>query len=434
MKNYTKFMCLFLFVIGSTFAQQEKGIVGVNNWLNNWTEFNPSSNDYGEPNQILAGNIDKDMTLSKKNVYMLMGSVFVVNDATLTIEPGTVLIGDYESKGSLTISSGSKILAIGEETDPIIFTSNRGVKRAGDWGGIFILGDAPSNKFGNGSVASFYPKLDPENYKNTNYGGSNNNSSSGVMKYVRIEYAGKRIRGAGNFNGMLLACIGNQTILENIMVSHSAGNSFEILGGEVNLEKLVSYKSNGNDFKFNYGAQSQLYNSLAVRSPYVSSSNGSRSLQIISYDKKEDVDFTKKGTSLVAQNLTLINDSDDLDSDINSGLVSEAVYVGENTFLDLNKTVISGFNPAIILDNKISLNQENLEKIKLTKMYFNNCKGNIFVKYNTNNEDLENWYGNGSFYNVYSKGNDIETFIAVRSTKRPDFRLQINKILASNDD
>ena len=151
-------------------------------------------------------------------------------------------------------------------------------------------------------------------------------------------------------------------------------------------------------------------------------------------EKKEDVDFSKKGTSLVAQNLTLINDSEDLEGDIISGLVSEAVYVGENTFLDLNKTVISGFNPAIILDNKISLNQENLEKIKLTKMYFNNCKGNIFVKYNTNNEDLENWYGNGSFFNVYSYSDDAETFINVRKTKRPDFRLQINKILASNDD
>ncbi len=94
MKNITIIMCVFLFVTGNTFAQQEKGIVGVNNWLNNWTEFNPSSNDYGEPNQILAGNITNDMTLSKKNVYMLMGSVFVVNDATLTIEPGTIIIGD----------------------------------------------------------------------------------------------------------------------------------------------------------------------------------------------------------------------------------------------------------------------------------------------------------------------------------------------------
>ena len=257
MKNFTQIICMFLLAFGSISAQQEKGIVGITNWLNNWTEFNSNSVDYGEPTQILAGNITQDITLSKKYVYMLMGSVFVTNNATLNIEPGTVIIGDYESKASLTISRGSKIIAEGEETDPIVFTSNRGVKRSGDWGGIIILGDAPSNKFGNGSVASYHPELKPSEYEYTNHGGDSLTSSSGILKYVRIEYAGKRIKGAGNFNGLLLASVGNQTILENIMISHSAGNSFEVLGGEVYLEKAVSYKSDKNDFKFNYGAQCQ---------------------------------------------------------------------------------------------------------------------------------------------------------------------------------
>ena len=193
-----------------------------------------------------------------------MGSVFVTNNATLSIEPGTVIIGDYDSKASLTVTRGSKIIAEGEETDPIVFTSNRGVKRSGDWGGIIILGDAPSNRFGNGSVASYHPKLKPADYGYTNHGGDSIASTSGVLKYVRIEYAGKRIKGGGNFNGLLLASVGNQTTLENIMVSYSAGNSFEVVGGHVYLEKVVSYKSNKNDFKFNYGAQSQLFNSLAV--------------------------------------------------------------------------------------------------------------------------------------------------------------------------
>jgi hypothetical protein len=67
-------------------------------------------------------------------------------------------------------------------------------------------------------------------------------------------------------------------------------------------------------------------------------------------------------------------------------------------------------------------------------MYFNNCNGNIFTENNSNNDDLENWYGNQVFFNVYSKGDNIETFIASDNLKRPDFRLQINKILASNDD
>jgi len=67
-------------------------------------------------------------------------------------------------------------------------------------------------------------------------------------------------------------------------------------------------------------------------------------------------------------------------------------------------------------------------------MYFNNCNGNIYIKYKPNNEDLENWYGNRVFNNVYSKGPDSETFINSKSTKNPDFRLRINRIIATNND
>ncbi len=433
MKNFTQILCVFLLVAGNIFGQQEKGIIGTDNWLHNWTEFKPKSVDHGEPTQILAGNITEDTKLSKRYVYLLSGSVFVTDSTTLTIEPGTVIIGDYATKGSLTISKGAKIIADGLETDPIIFTSNRSVKRAGDWGGLIILGDAPITKFGSGSVASYYTQLNATIYKNSNYGGENPASNSGILRYVRIEYAGKRIKNAGYFNGLLLASVGNETVLENIMVSHCAGNSFEVLGGEVNLNKAVSYKSNSNDFKFNYGAQCNLSNSLAIRSPYVSNSSGARCLQINSYDNKEEVDFTKKGTLVVAKNITLITDSDDLKSDINQGLVKEAVYVGHNASLEMVKSVISGFNPAVLFEDKIRVNQENLEKIKFTDMYFNNCNGNIFVENNMNNEDLENWYGNTAFFNVYSKSNNSETFIDLKNKRRPDYRLRINKIIASNE-
>ena len=434
MKSFTKMSFLiFLFIIGNIFGQQEKGIIGTENWLYNWTEFKPNQQSYDEPTQILTGNITRDTRLTKRNTYLLMGNVFVTNNAVLTIEPGTVILGDYASKASLTISKGSTLIAEGLETDPIIFTSNKSVKRSGDWGGIIILGDAPTNKFGNGSVASFYKELPSSQYAYTNFGGTNTESSSGTLKYVRIEYAGKRIKNDDYFNGLLLAGVGNQTTIENVMVSYSAGNSFEIWGGDVNLYKLVSYRSNSNDFKFNFGAQSKLDNSLAVRSPYVSSSNGARCLQIASYDKIEEVDFTKKGTLVVAKNLTFLNDSDNLTADIEKGLVKEAVFVAENASLDMNKSVISGFNPAVLFEDKIIVNQENLEKIKFSDMYFNNCNGNIFVENNSNNEDLENWYGNTAFFNVYAKSYNSETFIDLKNEKRPDFRLRINKIIATND-
>lgn len=431
MRNFTPTICLILLIVSSSFAQQEKGIMGKNNWLNNWTEFRPNHVEHGEPTQILSGNITQDTKLSKRDTYLLLGSVFVTDSTTLTIEPGTVIIGDFKTNGALIISKGSKIMAEGLETDPIIFTSNRSVKKEGDWAGIFILGDAPINKFGNASSLNY--GLRPSSFENISYGGDNSESNSGVLKYVRIEFAGKRTMQYGYFNALTLAGVGKKTVIENVMVSYSDGNSFNVLGGEVNLEKLISFRTKSNDYEFNFGTQANIRNSLAIRSPYVSGSDGSRAMYIASYDKKDEVDFTKKGTLVNAENLTLINVSENLASDIKVGLVKEALYISEDASLDISKSVISGFNPAVIIDNKVKINTKNLERIKFSDMYFNNCNGNIFTEHDSNNADLENWYGNSIFFNVYSKGNDSETFIDVKNARRPDFRLRINKIIASND-
>lgn len=431
MKNFTQALCLFLFASATLFAQQEKGIIGGNNWLNNWTEFKPNHIEYGEPTQILSGNITNDTKLYKKDTYLLLGSVFVTDSTTLTIEPGTVILGDFKTNGSLTISKNSKIIADGLATDPIIFTSNRSVKKEGDWGGLFILGDAPINKYGNGSSINY--GLNPSSSENISYGGENTQSDSGILRFVRIEFAGKRTRDYGYFNGLTLAGVGNGTFIENVMVSYCEGNSFNIIGGDVNLNKMVSFRTKSNDYEFNYGVQCKITNSLAIRSPYVSGADGSRCMVVASYDKKEEVDFNKKGTFVNAENLTLINVSDNLSEDINVGLVKEAIYIAKDASIHINKSVISGFNPAVIFDDKININNDSLEKIRLSEMYFNNCKGNIFSAYNSNNEDLENWYGNRAFFNVYSKGSDSETFIDSKNARYPDFRLRINKIIASND-
>ncbi|WP_299336700.1 hypothetical protein [uncultured Psychroserpens sp.] len=431
MKKITQITLFFLLVYSNAFAQQEKGITGYNNWLNPWTEFRPNKVEYNKPTQILTGNITTDTKLYKRDVYLLLGDVFVTDSTTLTIEPGTVIIGDFKTKASLTISNGSKIIADGTHTDPIIFTSSRSVKKPGDWGGLFILGDAPTNKFGNESSLNY--GLRPSNANSISYGGDNPYSYSGVLRYVRIEYAGKRTKDYGYFNGLTLAGVGQQTILENIMVSYCEGNSFNVLGGDIILDKLVSYKSSINDYEFNYGTQCKINNSLAIRSPYVSGAEISRCMYVLSHDSKDEADFSKNQTSVNAENLTLINLSDNLNHDIKVGLVNEAIYIGQDVSFNIDKSVISGFNPAVIFDYNVKINSENLEKIKFTRTYFNNCKGNIFVKDNPNNEDLENWYGNRAFDNVYSKGPDSETFINSASTKRPDYRLRINRIIASND-
>lgn len=432
MKKITQIALLFLLVYSNVFAQQEKGITGYDNWLNPWTEFKPNKIDYGKPTQILSGNITRDTKLFKGDVYLLLGDVFVTDSTTLTIEPGTIIIGDFDTKGSLTISKDSKIIADGTHTDPIVFTSSRSLKKPGDWGGLFILGDAPTNKFGNEDALNF--GLKHSIAQSIAYGGDNNQSYSGILRYVRIEFAGKRTKNYGYFNGLTLAGVGQQTIIENIMVSYCEGKSFNVLGGDVNLEKLVSYKSSIHDYEFNYGAQCKISNSLAIRSPYSSGAEVSKCINALAYDKKEDVDFSKMNTTIQAENLTLVNLSDDLDYDIKIGLVNEAIYIGVGVSFSIDKSVISGFNPAVIFDNKIAINSYNLDEIEFTRTYFNNCKGNIYSKFKSNNEDLENWYGNRAFNNVYSKGPDSETFIDLKNSKRPDFRLRINRIYAVTDD
>ncbi|MEP6806757.1 MAG: hypothetical protein ABI892_19675 [Flavobacterium sp.] len=427
MKKITQMICVLLTVTAMS-AQQEKGIMGYNNWLNNWTEFKPHKVEYGEANQILAGNISVNTKLLKRNIYVLQGNVYVTNNAVLTIEPGTLIIGDFETKGTLVVTKGAQLVADGLETDPIVFTSNRSQKKAGDWGGIVMLGDAPINKFGN--VGSYNLDLDPTL---TTYGGDNAASNSGVLRYVRIEFAGKKVKGLDTFNGLTLAGVGNKTVLENIMVSYAGGDSFGFLGGDINATKFVSYKSINDDYKFTQGVQCRFYNSLAVRSSYFSSTkDGSRCMEVKSYEKKSETDFTKKQTLVVATNITMLNDSENIKADIQAGLVKEAVYVAENASLEMKRSVISGFNPAVLLDSKTEINDANLKKIKFEEMYFNLCNGNIFTEYNSNNEDLESWYGNSVFFNVYSQSDNKETFIDIFNAKKPDFRLQLGKITASS--
>tara|TARA_R110000772_G_scaffold247052_1_gene360822 strand:+ start:110 stop:1420 length:1311 start_codon:yes stop_codon:yes gene_type:complete len=421
---------IFLFSFCSVFSQQEKGIYGIDNWLSIWTEFSSGDTEFEIPTRILSGNLTKDTKLFKKETYLLLGNVFVTDSTKLTIEAGTVILGDYKSKGSLIISNGSQIIAEGTQTDPIIFSSNRSVKKKGDWGGIFILGNAPVNKLGDEWALEY--GLNPSSAEILTYGGNDVESNSGILKYVRIEYAGKRTKEYGYFSGLTLAGVGNETVLENIMVTYSEGNSFYVIGGNTILSQLVSFRSRRNDFIFNYGAQAYIKNSLVVKSPYFSASERTSSIHLASYDNMENVDPNKKATHLDADNLTLIVFSNNLTADINVGLVHEALYVEEGASFNINKSIFSGFNPAVFIDTEIKINNENLNNMEFRNMYFNNCKGNIFTEGETNNEDLENWYGNAIFRNVYSRGLNSETFIDTDNLKNPDFRLRINKIIATN--
>lgn len=426
MKNLYQIKLLLLFVIFTANAQQEKGVFGANNWLANWTEFKPSAVEYNESTEILYAKITTNTTLYKRTTYLLQGPVYVTNGATLTIEPGTVIKGDYETNGALIITKGSKIIADGKETDPIVFTSNRPQKKSGDWCGVVILGDAPINKFGGSSALAY--DLDPGS---TIYGGNTPLSDSGIFRFVRIEFAGKKIKGFKDFSSLTIAGVGSKTIIDNVMCSFANNNSFEILGGDLNLNKLVTLKSNGDDFKFSQGTQCRIDNSIAIRDSYYSTPIRSRCLNVASYDKKEEADFTKKLSNVTVSNFTMVNNSKTFNEDLAQGLVKEAVFVNANTELSIKKSVISGFKPAIILDDEIAIETNTLAKLKLTQILFNNCKGNIFTENTSNNEDLESHYGDPGFYNLYESIGSDQMFMNGKGPKDFDFRIKVGNFAAS---
>ena len=104
----TKFIIfLILTICNKTVAQDVNGIYGSENWLQGWTNFKPIGTEYKSPNVILIGRINQNTTLYKKNIYLLNGNVCITDNAVLTIEPGTLIRGDFETCGTLIITKGA---------------------------------------------------------------------------------------------------------------------------------------------------------------------------------------------------------------------------------------------------------------------------------------------------------------------------------------
>lgn len=395
-------------------AQQTKGITADTNWFANWTNFSPSTTVYKPTSQTLVGIIDKDLKLTKNNTYKLVGTVYVTNKAVLSIEPGTVIRGEKESCGTLVITKGCKIIAEGTATEPIVFTSNSNptYRRPGDWGGIIILGEAPINKVGGVNNLDFNLESDI-----SFYGGNDVNSNSGILKYVRIEYSGHKINALKELNGLSLAGVGNGTKFDFIQISFSNDDSFEAYGGEVNFNHLISFRATDDDFDFTQGVQCTISNSVAIRNPFSSDRSGSRCFEIDSYDVITNADMSKKLTKITALNITLTNTEDN-----NQGLVREAVYIRDNSYLNINNSLVDGFSCCVLLENKIITLPTNLEKINIQGMQVNRCNGVVLSENTIFNRELANWYNSDTFAIDVTKLTKTELFINSDMKEYPDLR------------
>jgi hypothetical protein len=202
---------------------------------------------------VLSGTITTDRTLYRDTVYTLQGYVKVANGATLTIQSGTKIVGDYETPGSsLWILRGAKIMAEGTAAQPIVFTSERpvGQRMPGDWGGIVIVGNGILNR----NTTPIYTE-GPVDARQDYSQGNNNADNSGVLKYVRIEFAGYDLsNGNGQeLNALSMYAVGSGTRIEYIQTMAGLDDSFEWFGGAVDGRYLVSFESGDDHFDWTEG-------------------------------------------------------------------------------------------------------------------------------------------------------------------------------------
>jgi hypothetical protein len=196
----------------------------------------------------LKGTYKSDVLLTSDKLWVLQGGVFVGNDnkdnASITIQPGTKIVGstgaDY-----LVITRGSKIFAEGTKAAPIVMTTaNTGNTSRGQWGGLIINGNAPINK--NGGQA--------EGEGSTGfYGGNNPADNSGVLKYVRVEYAGFEITPDNELNGIAFQGVGNGTLVDYIQVHKNADDGVEFFGGTVDVKHVVLTGNKDDSMDWTYG-------------------------------------------------------------------------------------------------------------------------------------------------------------------------------------
>jgi hypothetical protein len=225
----------------------------------------------------ITGAITASTTWAANKKYILKGNIYVQAPAELTIEAGTVILGDKVTKGSLIVSRGAKIHAVGTAAKPIIFTSSapKGFRNYGDWGGVVILGKATNNQSANQQIEG----ISAPTGDNGLYGGTTDDDNSGELQYARIEFAGIALSTDNELNGLTMGSVGSGTKIDHIQVSYSGDDSYEWFGGKVNTTYLIAYRGWDDEFDTDFGYSGYNQFLVSFRDPNFADKSGSNGFE-----------------------------------------------------------------------------------------------------------------------------------------------------------
>ena len=298
----------------------------------------------------VEGVIKTNTTWTKDKIYRLKGYVRVGEEPTfgnftetdtLTIQAGTVIIGDKATKGTLIVQRGSKLIAEGTAAEPIVFTSAEGVgsRSPGDWGGVVICGKAPNNLTGIAELEGGYKGF---------HGGSDANDNSGSLKYVRIEYAGIPLNPNQEINSLTMGSVGSGTKIEYIMASFGLDDSFEWFGGTVNCKYLIAYKGTDDDFDMDNGYSGTIQFGLGYRDGNLADVSGSNGFEI---DNDAAGSNLAPFTAATLVNFSIIGakgkSSDYLDANFQNG-----AQLRRNAKVKVYNTFMTGYPAGLYIDSQ----------------------------------------------------------------------------------
>jgi hypothetical protein len=344
-----------------------------------------SSDDDGTPNPDLVvkevtGTITGDVTWYADTVYLLKGFVRVGTDngttisatGKLTIQPGTIIIGDRETKGTLIIQRGSQIFAVGEADKPIIMTSERaiGLKQPGDWGGLVICGKAFNNLVGSSSST-----VQLEGGYGAFHGGQEDNDNSGELKYVRIEYAGIAINPNEEINSLTMGSVGTGTKISYVQCSYGLDDAFEWFGGTVNCNNLIAYRCLDDDWDLDQGFKGNVQFCLSIKDPNLADQSGSNGFEV----DGPDAGFANGATSAKLANFTVIGPKQTRETTI-ATQYQHAIQIRRSAKISIYNSFFTGFPRGITLESANTQNAANADELQL--------RGNILAA-------VENWGGSG---------------------------------------
>ena len=365
----------------------------------------------------LTGRINADTVLRKVNTYILKGLVYMVGNHTMTIEPGTVIKGSFSGSdvAALIITRGSKIVAQGTASEPIIFTSASPNPQSGDWGGIILCGKAPINTSYNGTAGLYQVEGGVDNSNGDGLAGSGDavaptpvsNDNSGTLSYVRIEFAGYAFQPDKEINSLTMAGVGSGTTIDHIQVVYAKDDAYEWFGGTVNCKFLIAFKTQDDDFDTDNGFSGKVQFGLIMRDSLIADISNSEAFE--SDNNSSGTTATPK-TSAIFSNITAIGPKATL-ANTGSSLFRSATHIRRNTAISIFNTIIMGWPRGIEIDattgSSTMLNIEDsslrLRNITVTgcatNTRFTGTAGNTIM----NDADFLGWYSRPYY------GNDILT-------------------------